>query len=61
MTDALVYLDASAIVKLITPEAESEALMETLGGWSDRVSSAASRVEVFRALWRVGARRARQG
>jgi len=50
-----VYLDASAIVKLIVPEAETAALMTTLADWPDRVSSVVARVEVHRALRRAGA------
>lgn len=50
-----VYLDASAIVKLIVPEAETAALMATLADWPDRVSSVIARVEVHRALKRAGA------
>jgi predicted nucleic acid-binding protein len=50
-----VYLDASAIVKLIVPEAETAVLMSTLAAWPDRVSSVVARVEVHRALRRAGA------
>jgi predicted nucleic acid-binding protein len=50
-----VYLDASAIVKLIVPEAETAALMAALAEWPDRVSSVVARVEVHRALRRAGA------
>ena len=53
-----VYLDASAIVKLVAPEPETEALLSALAGWPDRVSSALTRVEVYRALWRARASRA---
>ncbi len=53
-----VYLDASAIVKLVVPEPETGALLSALGQWPDRVSSALARVEVHRALWRAGASRA---
>jgi len=53
-----VYLDTSAIVRLIAAEAETGALLEALEGWPDRLSSALARVEVHRALWRVGAPRA---
>ena len=52
-----VYLDSSAIVKLIAPEAESQALLDALAPWPDRLSSALSKVEVERALWRAGASR----
>lgn len=53
-----VYLDTSAIVKLVVPEPETDALLGVLGQWPDRVSSALARVEVHRALWRAGAARA---
>jgi predicted nucleic acid-binding protein len=49
------YVDTSAIVKLIVLEPESDALVETLPRWPDRISSALARVEVHRALWRVNA------
>lgn len=47
---SLVYLDASALVKLVVAEPESHALMELLRAWPDRVSSTVSLVEVPRAL-----------
>lgn len=50
-----VYLDTSAIVKLVVREAESDALFEALERWPDRVSSAVAAVEVHRALRRAGA------
>ena len=53
-----VYLDASAIVKLVVPEAETDALLSALARWPDRVSSDLARVEVHRALRRAGASRA---
>ena len=53
-----VYLDASAIVKLVVPEPETDALLAALIRWPDRVSSELARVEVHRALWRAGAPRA---
>ncbi len=53
-----VYLDASAIVKLVVPERETDALWSDLGRWPDRVSSALVVVEVHRALRRAGASRA---
>jgi len=49
-----VYLDSSAIVKLVVPEPETDALLEALGRWSDRVSVSMARVEVHRALRRTG-------
>ncbi|MGH7393340.1 MAG: type II toxin-antitoxin system VapC family toxin [Candidatus Rokuibacteriota bacterium] len=50
---SLVYLDASALVKLVVAEPESDALMEFLRARPDRVSSALSLVEVPRALRRA--------
>ena len=47
---SLVYLDASALVKLVVAEPESNALIELLRDWPDRVSSALSLAEVPRAL-----------
>lgn len=48
-----VYLDSSAIVKLVVTEPESQALTATLARWPDRVTSALARVEVHRALYRT--------
>ncbi len=45
----VVYLDSSAIVKLVRAEAESLALVAYLTQHSDRVSSALARTEVVRA------------
>ncbi len=52
-----VYLDTSAIVKLVVPEPESDALVWALEQWPDRVSSAVASVEVHRALRRARASR----
>ena len=65
MTASLVYLDSSAIVKLVVREPESGALFDWLGVWPERISSEIARVEVLRALRRSGAaesarRRARE-
>ncbi len=46
---AAAYLDASAIVKLISEEAESEALRAYLESFRGLSSCALARVEVFRA------------
>lgn len=54
MTASLVYLDSSAIVKLVVREPESTALYESLEAWPERVSSAIARVEVVRAIRRAG-------
>jgi uncharacterized protein len=47
--DRLVYLDSSAIVKLIMDERETTALREFLAGYPHRVSSILAKVEVMRA------------
>jgi uncharacterized protein len=49
-----VYLDSSALVKLVVLEPESAALREFLRGHVLRVSSALAEVEVPRALKRAG-------
>lgn len=51
----MVYLDASAIVKLVVSEPESVALRCELARDAEWVSSALARVEVLRALRRTGA------
>jgi uncharacterized protein len=45
-----VYLDSSAIVKLVVLEPESKALRKFLRGHPSRVASALARVEVLRAV-----------
>jgi predicted nucleic acid-binding protein len=52
---SLLYLDSSALVKLVVAEPESSALFEFLAGWPHRVSSSLARVEVLRAVKRTGA------
>ena len=62
MAGKLLYLDSSAIVKLVVPEAETKALRELLKSWPERVSSVVARIEVERVARRIGAgavRRAR--
>jgi predicted nucleic acid-binding protein len=49
------YLDASALVKLGTPERESDALRRHLAGCDVRLTSRLAVVEVSRALVRRGA------
>src|SRR5262245_20667454 len=49
-----VYLDTSALVKLVVTEPESRALLARLGGWPRRVSSALALTELPRALQRAG-------
>jgi uncharacterized protein len=50
---SLAYVDASAFVKLVVREPESEALVAALGAWPRRVSSALLVVEAVRASARV--------
>ena len=54
MTVELLYLDSSAIVKLVAREPETDALVERLRTGADLVSSALARVEVGRAVRRAG-------
>jgi predicted nucleic acid-binding protein len=53
MSGRYVYLDASAFMKLITPEAETVALQRYLVSRSLRVSSALLRTEALRSAMRV--------
>jgi len=46
----VVYLDASALIKLVLEEEGSDELRTALGGWPRRVSSKISIVEVVRAV-----------
>jgi uncharacterized protein len=50
-----VYLDSSALVKLVVREAESDALVSHLTFYPERVSCALARVEVARAVHAHGA------
>ena len=50
---ATLYLDSSAIVKLVSPEAESVALFEFIRSYDERLSSVLARVEVHRAVGRA--------
>jgi predicted nucleic acid-binding protein len=52
---SLLYLDSSALVKLVVAEPETPALLEFLAEWPHRVSSALARVEVLRAVRRTEA------
>lgn len=51
----MVYLDSSALVKLVVTEAESTALRRYLRDRVERVSSALAKVEVIRAVRPHGA------
>ena len=53
------YLDASALVKLVRREVETEALARSLHGWPRRASSELAYAEVIRAARREGAALAR--
>lgn len=55
MSEGLLYLDSSALVKLVLPEAETGALLEALSDWPERISSTLAGVEVLRAVRRAGA------
>ena len=50
----MLYLDSSAIVKLVAPEPETDALIDFLATDPERVSSALALVEVSRAVQRAG-------
>ena len=52
MTEAAVYLDTSAIVKLVLAESGTAELIDYLGSRPTRVTSAISPVEVGRAVLR---------
>ena len=55
MTHKFLYLDSSAILKIVVAEPESKALFEFLKDWPLRISSELARTEVLRALRRAGA------
>ena len=48
------YLDTSALVKLVLPEAETAALRDELTRWERHVSSALARTELVRACQPAG-------
>lgn len=50
----MIYLDSSAIVKLVVREAETGALVDALGPKPPAVSSSLARVEVLRSARRTG-------
>lgn len=50
---APVYLDSSAILKLVLEEVEATALRDFLANWPHRLSSELARVEVGRAVKRA--------
>jgi uncharacterized protein len=60
---SLLYLDSSAIIKIVVSEAESGALMSLLADWPLRISSELAQPEVLRSLRRgkVSVREFRRG
>jgi predicted nucleic acid-binding protein len=52
--EELLYLDSSALVKLVLPEPETGVLLELIADWPERISSWLARVEVLRAVQRAG-------
>lgn len=54
MSANVAYVDSSAFVKLVIPEAESAALRRWLRDWPDRASATLLRVEVVRAVMPSG-------
>ena len=53
MNQGLLYVDSSAILKLVVSKVASAAVMSLLSGWPERVSSELARTEVLRALRRA--------
>jgi uncharacterized protein len=54
VNNKFVYLDSSAILKIIVPEPESKVLFDLLSDWPLRVSSELALTEVLRVLRRTG-------
>ncbi len=54
MASRLLYLDSSAIVKLVVPEPETKAVRELMRSWPERVSSVVARIEVERVARQIG-------
>jgi uncharacterized protein len=52
VTGPVIYLDASALAKLVLPEPESSALARFLQSWPSRTASVIARVELLRAAMR---------
>lgn len=61
MSADVAYLDASAVVKLLVREAETQALRRRLRSWPRRASSALLRVELLRTVRRAGLPRLMEG
>lgn len=58
---SVVYLDSSAVVKLVVREPETDALLAYLSERPNRVSSALAKTEVRRSLLLAGAEAQRRG
>jgi len=54
VAEAVLYLDSSAILKLVVAESETDLVRALLRSWSERVSSVIASIEVERAARRVG-------
>lgn len=54
MDGELLYLDSSALAKLVVDEPETQALRLAIRAWPQRVSSVVAAVEVARAARRLG-------
>ncbi len=54
MAGGLLYVDSSALVKLVVPEPETKALRDLLRSWPERVSSVVAHIEVERVARRIG-------
>ena len=54
MPGSLLYLDSSAIVKLVVPEPETKALLSIVRSWPEHVSSVVARIEVERVARVIG-------
>lgn len=57
MNGGILYLDSSAIVKVVAREPETPQMLDLLRDWPDRASTILARVEVIRALRRLRAGR----
>ena len=53
MAEGFLYLDLSALVKLVLPEPETVALLDFLAEWEEHVSSVLAAIEVPRAAARA--------
>jgi predicted nucleic acid-binding protein len=54
VTDRLIYLDSSALIKLIFEEPETSSLQEFFGAHPAAATSSVTQIEVLRTVGRVG-------